>query len=48
MRYAPTNFGEIIVEFNANDNPVPGLDSAHHRDNDLGPSSHPLNPGSII
>src|SRR5690606_1363609 len=28
MRYAPTNFGEIIVEFNATDNPVPGLDFA--------------------
>ncbi len=30
MRYAPTKFGEFIVECNTNDNPVPGLDSGEH------------------
>ena len=30
MRYAPTNFGEFIVECYTNDNPVPGLDSGEH------------------
>ena len=30
MRYAPTKFGEFIVECNTNDNPVPGLDSREH------------------
>ena len=41
MRYAPTNFGEIIVEYNANNDPVPGLDCARPSEKIL---VHPLIP----
>ena len=41
MRYAPTNFGEIIVEYNANNDPVPGLDCARPSEKIL---AYPLIP----
>ncbi|GEM_PF-2632611 len=41
MRYAPTNFGEIIVEYNANNDPAPGLDCARPSEKIL---VHPLIP----